>query len=202
VQQGTAARQQERRVISRQMQQQEVQGRRRQERMRDEGLELEELERLLSQARGQCPSCALEGVGSRDHALFWCQERSSEYARTAYRTMKEAIRRGRTMEAYSGCMDCFLPQAWCRRWEQAEGCGGLYRRKAGARCQFPDVVLSGWVVAMTRAEVMEAVEGRMTEKGYDMGQQEEVLGYLGRKRMWAGLETSELLREYYLAHRR
>ena len=192
----------EERKIRMQLDRQRRQGRRGTERMQEEGLELIELEGLLGRAKGRCASCVREGVSNEEHVLFSCREDHSEKEREEYRRLKEAIRRGRTMEKYSGCMECFLPQAWCNQWEQSDGVGGMYRRKTGVRCDFQDVVLSGFIVGIGREEgAMDGLRERMAGQGYDIERQEEVLKYLGQKRIWGGLETSVLLREYYLVSR-
>jgi RecQ family ATP-dependent DNA helicase len=189
------------RVMARQRQQQEISGRRGQERMQQEGLELEELEQQLKRAKGKCPSCVQFGIINPNHSLFRCQEASSEQSRQEYQKIKEAIRQGRTMEAYSGCMECFLPQAWCNQWEQSEREGGMYRRRAGVICAFRDVVLSGFMVGIVQAGKMEELQRRMAQQEYDITKQEEVLKYLGQKRRWGGLEASQLLREFYRIYR-
>jgi superfamily II DNA/RNA helicase len=191
----------ERRVMAIQRQQQEISGRRGQERMQQEGLELEELEQYLRQARGKCRSCVRRGIRPDQHSLFWCREESSAEARQEYQALKEAIRQGRTMEVYSGCMECFLPQAWCQQWEQDEREGGMYRRQAGVRCQFPDVVLSEFVVGMAVKANQERIRERMAKRGYDIEKREEMLKYIGQRRRWGGLESNELLREVYWIQR-
>jgi superfamily II DNA helicase RecQ len=191
----------ERRVIRMQQQRQEMVARRGAERMQQEGLELEELEQQLQRARGKCASCVEFGIKPDNHSLFWCREESSEQFRRDYTEIKEAIRRGRTMEAYSGCMKCFLPQAWCNQWEQSEQEGGMYRRKVGEKCGFADVVLSGVVVGLDRKEIVVEMQGRMAAAGFDMSEETEGLKYMGRRRRWGGLEASELLREFYLIRR-
>jgi hypothetical protein len=77
----------------------------------------------------------------------------------------------------------------------------MYRRKAGVRCGFEDVVLSGFMVKMGQTKWQEEVRERMKQVGYDITQRSDVLKYIGQKRIWGGLEASELLREYYLLHR-
>jgi hypothetical protein len=189
----------ERREIVMQLRRQERQGRREAERIQKEGLELEELEELLRRAKGRCANCVQEERDNDDHLLFSCREASSQEARKVYQRMKEKIRQGRTMEKYSGCMECFLPQAWCNQWEQRETDGGMYRRKVGVKCEFQDVVLSGFVVGvMDKEGAMEGLRDRMAERGYDVKCEDEGLKYLGQKRIWGGLETSVLLREYSL----
>lgn len=191
----------EKRVMAIQRQQQEIGRRRGQERMQQERLELEELEQQLQRARGKCASCVEFGIKPDNPSLFWCREESSEQFRRDYAETKEAIRQGRMMEAYSGCMECFLPQAWCNQWEQSEQEGGMYRRQVGEKCRFTDVVLSGVVVGLGRKEMVEEMQGRMAAAGFDMSQETEALKYMGRRRRWGGLEASELLREFYLIRR-
>ena len=86
------------------------------------------------------------------------------------------------MEAYSGCMECFLPQAWCNQWEQSEREGGMYRRKTGETCAFQDVVLSGITVALERKEFVEGLQNRITATGFDSSKKIEALKYMGRRR--------------------
>jgi hypothetical protein len=174
----------ERRRISRQLRQQERQGQRGREQMMDEGVELEELEELLGQAKDRCAHCMQHGLDNDEYLLFSCQQMDSQRVREEYRRYKEGIRQGRRMEKYSGCMECFLPQAWCNQWEQSEGEWGIYRRKVGEKCEFQDVVLSGFLIGLVRKQgAMEGLRGRMREEGYDGSSEEEVLKYLGRKQV-------------------
>jgi hypothetical protein len=67
------------------------------------------------------------------------------------------------------------------------------------KCEFQDVVLSEFLVGiMSKQGAMEGLRERMREEGYDIEYREEMLKYLGRKRIWKELETSVLLKEYYL----
>ena len=168
--------------------------------MQNEGTELEKLEQQLHVARGKCPSCVQHGITNHYHLLFQCQEKSSEQDRKEYRKLKEAIRRERSMERYSGCMDCFLPQAWCNQWERDERKAGMFRRKVGVTCDFQDVVLSGFVVGLGRTERIDELRRRMEEQRFDITKLKDVLKYLGQKKIWGGLETSQLLKEYYLVN--
>jgi hypothetical protein len=75
----------------------------------------------------------------------------------------------------------------------------MYRRKVGEKCEFQDVMLSGFLVGiMSKQGAMEGLRERMREEGYDIEYREEMLKYLERKRIWEELETSVLLKEYYL----
>ena len=77
----------------------------------------------------------------------------------------------------------------------------MYRRKVGVRCAFEDVVLSGFVVKMGDKKSADEFGERMRQRGLDVRKEHDVLKYVGQKRIWGGLEASELLREYYLLHR-
>jgi hypothetical protein len=77
----------------------------------------------------------------------------------------------------------------------------MYRRKTGVTCAFQDVVLSGFMVGIGQAARVKEARRRMEKQGYDITKESDVLKYIRQKRIWAGLETSELLREFYLIHR-
>lgn len=75
----------------------------------------------------------------------------------------------------------------------------MYRRKVRKKCEFQDVVLSEFLVGiMSKQGAMKGLRERMRGEGYDIECREEMLKYLGRKRIWKELETSVLLKEYYL----
>ena len=69
------------------------------------------------------------------------------------------------------------------------------------RCEFQEVVLSGFAVGLGQAGRFEEMRRRMEEQGYDMREERDLLKYIGQKKIWGGLETSQLLKEYYLMHR-
>jgi hypothetical protein len=172
-----------------------------QKQMSREGIELEELEQQLAKGRGKCPSCVAEGIVANDHSLYRCQHPSSEQSRAFYAQKKNAIRQGQTMAKFSGCMGCFLPQAWCNQWEQSERRAGMYQRKKGGWCAFEDVVLSGVVVGLRRVEVRRGMQQRMASAGFDMRKAGDMEKYWGQRRCWGTLETSVLLQEFYLMGR-
>ena len=56
-------------------------------------------------------------------------------SRRLYERIKQQIRQGRGMAAYSGCVDCFAPQEWCQQWQrQDEEDGGGYQKVRGGKC--------------------------------------------------------------------
>jgi hypothetical protein len=75
----------------------------------------------------------------------------------------------------------------------------MYRRKVRKKYEFQDVVLSEFLVGiMSKQEAMKGLRERMREEEYDIEYREKILKYLERKRIWKELETSVLLKEYYL----
>jgi hypothetical protein len=55
----------------------------------------------------------------------------------------------------------------------------MYRRQTGVGCQFPDVVLSGFVMGMAAAANQEGMRERIVRRGYDIEEREKVLKYIG-----------------------
>ncbi len=101
----------------------------RNEQKREESKEAEELLRELEQMKGLCPVCTENGSDSNVHPIYYCQESSEAVAE--YQRMKKLIREWKTMEDFGGCRWCFVPQAWCNRWEENESEEGGWRLKAG-----------------------------------------------------------------------
>jgi len=59
----------------------------------------------------------------------------------------------------------------------------MYRRKAEVKCAFQDVVLSGFVIKISEAKRVKEVKERITKQRYDIIKEEDVLKYIGQKRM-------------------
>jgi hypothetical protein len=66
--------------------------------MRDEELELEELEELLGRAKSRCAYCIQQGLSNDEHLLFSCRQVHSQRVREEHQRFKEGIRQSRTME--------------------------------------------------------------------------------------------------------
>lgn len=109
------------------------------------------------------------------------------------------------MEKYGGCVECFVPQRWCGQWqeksEEDQRQGG-YQRIAGKGCQYKDIVLGGFAVAMAEEGGFgRQVLQRLQEAGYQADSNEENIRYLGRRIEWGGLEANRLLWEFWQAAR-
>jgi hypothetical protein len=160
----------------------------------EEGEEAEVLWRQLEEMKGLCAVCTQNGRVSNMHPIFYCREQDETVAE--YHNMKKLIREWKAMEDYGGCIWCFVPQAWCNRWEENKE--GGWRLKEGERtCIYTDVVLGWFLVFAKDEEFAKGLKERMRERGLNVEKQREVLMYLGRKEKWAGLETWVLLQEYW-----
>lgn len=159
--------------------------------------ELKGLWKQLGRGKGQCASCVRYERTNAKHELFRCGDSRGKQTKEEYTTLKEGIRARKTMAAFSGCMKCFSPQSWCQAWEKRKNRWG-YQRRTGGECQFPDVVLSGFVVAMEDEKYAGELGKRMREQipSLDVRKREDILKYIGQRRVWGGVEASVLFWEY------
>jgi hypothetical protein len=159
--------------------------------------ELKDLWKQLERGKGQCASCVRYERTNTEHELFRCGNSRDKQTKKEYTALKGRIRARKTMTVFSGYMKCFLPQSWCQAWERKKK-GWGYQRRTGRKCQFPDVVLSGLVVAMENEKYAGELEKRMREQiqSLDVWKRENILKYIGQRRVWRGMETSVLFWEY------
>ncbi|KAL8300987.1 hypothetical protein RB593_003818 [Gaeumannomyces tritici] len=166
-----------------------------QERIRQAGevLEVVRLEEIMESWSSCCVWCRLRRTeGSGDHRVEGCRAEGAEDARRAIERLQGDIR----WEAYSGCFDCGMPQAVCRRFEEVGSTGG-FRRKEDGWCQHAGVLVRA-VAVMWLAMAEEADEwfrGQMEGWGIKWeGDVEQVTRWMGRKIRWGGLESNEMCR--------
>ena len=163
----------------------------------EESVDAENLQRHLEKARGLCAVCTRKGKRNNVHSIYYCGE--DDNAVQQYRSMKNGIRGGKVMERYGGCNWCFIPQAWCNRWEYREAERGWFVKTGEKKCKFMDVVLGGFVTWAEDVEYQKGLMERMGREGLDVKSQEQVLKYLGRERKWGGKQVWVLLVEYWEA---
>lgn len=171
--------------------------------MQQEGQEEKELREYLEYAQGTCSVCRwVKGVKER-HVLYHCPEAKAQIYKTRYKQLQSLIRSRRMMARYSGCMNCYAPQAWCEAWEEQETergqeNRGSWRRVGGRdwRCQFDELLLSEYVVALGQEEqIVQKRNERMREQNCDPQKEHDEGRFLGRKVIWSGLETNGLVQE-------
>jgi len=169
---------------------------RRKGQIRDEDEEAKALLRPLNEVKRLCAVCTKNGSRFNVHPIYWCGE--EDEAMPKYRKMKELIRKGKTMEDFGGCVRCFVPQAWCNRWEEnPEDEGGWRMKKGEEKCKYTNVVL-GWFLIFIKDEgFRDGLTARMREGGFNIEKSSEVLKYVGQRKKWGGLETWVLLQEFW-----
>jgi hypothetical protein len=159
--------------------------------------ELKDLWKQLERGKGQCASCVRYERTNTEHELFRCGNSRGKQTKKEYTALKERIQARKTMTVFSGCMKCFLPQSWCQAWERKKREWG-YQRRTDGECQFPDVVLNGLVVVMENEKYAGELGKRMREQipSLDVRKREDILKYIGQRRVWREMETSMLFWEY------
>ena len=166
-----------------QMQQQMQQQRR--QKIQQEAREVMRLQKHLDEVQGQCPFCRWAGLGmsQRQHRLYRCRVAESVGSRRLYERMKQQIRQGRGMAAYSGCVDCFAPQEWCQQWQRRdEEDGGGYQKVRGGKCQYRDMILGGFAVElMERIGFPEQVGERIERREFSSGSMADSIRYMGQQ---------------------
>jgi len=82
-----------------------------QERIQSEAREVAKLRQHLNGRVGQCPFCRWVGMEAAGHRLKQCRVVGSGRSRELQEQIRGTMRRVRGMEAYGGCVRCFVPQA-------------------------------------------------------------------------------------------
>lgn len=161
---------------------------RRKGQIRDEDEEAKALLRYLNEVKRLYAVCTKNGSRFNVHPIYWCGE--EDEAMPKYRKMKELIRKGKTMEDFGGCVRCFVPQAWCNRWEEnPEDEGGWRMKKGEEKCKYTNVVL-GWFLIFIKDEgFRDGLTARTREGRFNIEKSSEVLKYVGQRKKWGGLET-------------
>ena len=114
----------------------------------------------------------------------------------AVKKMVGEIKRRIRWERYSGCFECGLPQSRCSRFEGVGETGG-YRMVRGKQCQYGGVlvqaVVSMWGVEGARAEGFFRQRMGLKGRGWeDVGDIGRVVGWMGGKAYWGGIESNEM----------
>lgn len=186
------------------------------QRQKQEGRRMmEEIRGYLELVGGKCIYCYWQGSTSRVHSsIYHCDQSSAQEARGLYKSIKDQIRKEKTMERFVGCSFCFVPQAWCRGWRRrvhggGSGEGDFERVREGngrtVRCQYEDVVVSMVVTAIVFTgdapeTYIDGLDGRIQQSGgQGVGEPGDLVRYLGQAAEGGGLETSRLLQECWYA---
>lgn len=109
-----------------------------QERVREQGLERQRIERAVIEIGQECAACWVHGVGDRSHGVDSCRVLREAIGGGGYRETRRLIH----YEANSCCYHCSLPGDWCLWYAQ--------RKKCSEEDVIVPVVLAGWGVEEIR----------------------------------------------------
>lgn len=170
----------------------------------EEAYAVEELERQLRRFQQRCAFCYAQGkTGSGGHRLADCSIGQASQVRVHCREFIKAVRKKKTIEEYSCCLYCYVPQAICQHWK-AKGEGGRWEKDPTKDCQFKGVIIEGfWSMVFIWGErgVREWLEEWSRQDGYDIDNDEGRLRWLGKKVEWGGIEVNKLVQAFSLMAR-
>jgi superfamily II DNA/RNA helicase len=165
----------------------------------EEAYAVEELEQQLQRFQQQCTWCFVHGrMDSRGHRLADCRTDYAGQVREYCKGFITAVRDKKTMEAYSCCLFCYVPQAICQRWK-AKGEHGRWERDPTKDCQFKGVIVEGfWSMMFVQGQegFMEGLKEWGQGDGYDIDDDEGRLRWLGKKVEWGGIEANKLVQAF------
>ncbi len=164
--------------------------------------EAEGLRRYLENICGTCSFCRWRLGEKREHVLFRCRELKGFNARNRFKVLQGMIRKMWCMAQYSGCTECFVLMEWCNRFE-GRGLGSQggaktewVRRQGPGLCQFDEMVLGEYVVALEGDEEFRlTMAKRMRELGLEWVRDEDRIRYFGLCEEWDMIEGNKLLWE-------
>lgn len=164
----------------------------------EEWQQVEELRKLLDRMAGCCTVCYANGEIERHGfgtGLACPRVRAGdEFAEQSMKTAEEIqppLRRTR-LEEHAGCYSCYLPPAWCARWEAEAGDEGSRRRTKGGRsCQHPLLILQLLVYLYSgprgTEEMDDIVRGEMRRLGI---REDDVISFWRKRIKIGGLDIN------------
>jgi RecQ family ATP-dependent DNA helicase len=167
-----------------------------QEKAQSQSEEAEALLRHLRKVKSYCAVCTRKNSPHNVHSIFWCP--SGEKAVQEYKKIKQKIRGGSKMQNYGGCYKCFIPQAWCNKWDPLDKTDTGFQENR-QECQFQDMILGGYVTWGEHPEYQKGRAERIRKAGSNPNNQDQLLRYLGTTTNWGGLQVWVLLLEYWEA---
>jgi superfamily II DNA helicase RecQ len=114
----------------------------------EEWQQVEKFKEFLHHMADCCTACYAYGKIERHYPALGLDcprvglnDAFSVRSSTMAREIKLALNRTR-LEEYAGCYNCYLPTAWCNRWEAEERDEGSRRRIIGGECQYPNLLFN------------------------------------------------------------
>ncbi|KAL8686415.1 MAG: hypothetical protein Q9218_007122 [Villophora microphyllina] len=160
---------------------------------KQEALTYEKQLQALETLQSRCLLCShLEDIL---HSIDKCQSEN----RAAYDKIKIWIQRTIRFARFSGCFECGLPQAVCDRWTR-QGQRDFVRVR-DTICQYAGLLIEGAALFFYLDPTLENQQRTLYERceiAYEPANskaRQALVRYLGRKNVWHGLESNNLLIE-------
>jgi superfamily II DNA helicase RecQ len=172
-----------------------------QQKEKQEVYEVEELERELERFSKRCVYCYVSTYTSTNHSIGQCTAPGVEGVRKGVQEFTTFVQQKRSMERFSCCFCCYIPQAICEHWKHKEDKEerGRWEEDNSQECQYPDVIVPAfWSMMMIRGQVaLDWLYDWAERDGYDIRDDtESERQWLGKKVEWGGIEGNNLIRAF------
>ena len=172
-----------------------------QQKEKQEIYEVEELERELERFSKRCVYCYVCKYTSTDHLIAQCTAPGVQGVRKWVDEFIGSVQQKRSMERFSCCLHCYIPQAICEHWKHKEDKEerGRWEEDNSQECQYPDVIVPAfWSMMMVRGQAaLDWLYEWAERDGYDIRDDtESERQWLGKKVEWGGIEGNNLIRAF------
>jgi superfamily II DNA helicase RecQ len=164
-----------------------------------EAIDVDGLERTLSQWQQRCPICYIETMDPTIsmHPIATCSQSDAPMIQRDIAQMTQAMRDQRKYARFSCCFTCGVPQSICQRYEV--NTHGGWRLIPERQCQFPDVVIPTVISIMhlDPGGCADVVYRQMHDDGVDMAVADQVFTWFGQKIRWGRMEGTRLIQVFH-----
>lgn len=168
-----------------------------QARVRQERSDVVKLEEEFYRWHEQCPLCVIRGRAEVMHSFDACQQAEAAEIRQRCRMLADGFK----YDSYAACFYCGIPQALCRRW--VGGTKHQFTQHRQVPCQFPrhfHMVLVVVISQFGSSEILRGLRAWIREEDDEapasFGEKVELARW-GSRVTWGGMETSQLVRNFY-----
>jgi len=167
----------------------------------EEALEVEELERQYRRFKNRCPWCFINGrADNEDHQFADCRADGISAVKESMDEFVNIVHRDKTMERYSCCFGCFVPQDICNHWVPKTNTTdkGRWRWDMMGRCQFKGVVQPAFwgMVVFGQQKTLDWFREWGARDGYNLDEDTGCNAWLGKKIEWGGIEVNRFTQAF------
>ena len=163
----------------------------------EDAIKVSELRRYLEKWSDKCAWCLVcDRSESGEHLLKDCTEHGASIVRSYCEEFTGAVQAKGSLEEFSCCFICYVPQAICQHWV-GKSEGGLWEEDS-TRCQYIDVIVPAFwsmVVFNGREKAMQWLGEWGAKDGYYNieNSDEEFLKWIGAKVEWGKVEGNRFM---------